>query len=114
MEKRTTIEKCKVFFTEDELKEISELLARKLNELETAEDGKKEVAAQFKAQIDALTNEVRLYGSHVRNKFEYRDVKCDVRVNVNGGTVEFWRQDTGELHRTRKATSADLQESMEV
>jgi len=110
----TTFETCKYQFTEAELRELADNLARKLEEKSRTEEEKKEVAAQFSAKIKTLANETNLLAVNVRNRWEYRSIECDVIYDYKKGEVKYVRLDSGEIHRTRVMTAAERQEALDL
>lgn len=110
----TTIEQCKYKFSKSKLTEISETLARKIAEAEGKETEKKEVAAQFAAEIKALQNELSALAACVRNGYEYRGIECDAILDYKNNAVNYVRQDTGETVRTRTMSAAERQEELEI
>jgi deoxyribodipyrimidine photolyase len=104
-----TYEHCKVEFTAEQLREFSEEMARKFGELSVKEDAKKQVASQFKADIEALLNECNALAAKVRNKSEYQTVKIEIQKFFETKRVMFVRTDTGEIIRERAMTADELQ-----
>ena len=70
---------------------------------------KKEAASQFKANIENIENELQVLAAHVRNKYEYRDVECDVIPDFKSGVVVTVRNDTGEVIDERPMTAEERQ-----
>lgn len=100
---------CKVEFTREELEEFAESMSIKMGEMARKEEAKKEVASQFKADIDAIKNECNALAQKIRNKYEYKPVKCLVVRNYKTRMVTYTRTDTGEEHKTRPMTSDEIQ-----
>ena len=105
---------CKVDFTEQELSEMSNEMARKIGELRDREDSAKSVAAQFKAEIKALSGDVEQLAVKVRNKFEYRPVRCQILRNFTTKEISYIRMDNGEIHQTRTMRPDEAQIEMPV
>lgn len=112
--KEYTYLSCKCDFTSDELNEKTETLARKLEDKENKEDAKKEIASQYKAEIDALSNEIKLLATHLRNKYEFRSVKCEVKRDFEKGIVKIYRTDTAELIKERAMTGTERQAELDL
>lgn len=112
--KEFTYEHCKVEFTQEQLREFSEEMARKFGELSVKEDAKKQVASQFKADIEALLNECNALATKVRNKSEYQNVKVEIEKNFEAKRVRFIRTDTGEIIRERAMTADELQTTLQI
>jgi len=100
---------CKVEFTEQELADMSCEMARKIGELHDKEDAQKAVAAQMKAEIKALSGDVEQLAVKVRNKFEYRPVRCLVIRNYTAKEITYIRTDTGETHQSRTMRADEAQ-----
>jgi hypothetical protein len=105
----TVIEQCKYIFTETELQEFAESMARKVAEMELLEDQKKEVAQQFKSKLDGLQNEIKRLAKYVRNRYDYRETECELLFDYEDNEVRYIRMDTGEVHRVRDMTAAEKQ-----
>lgn len=103
---------CKCEFTQEELHEKVEELAKKIDEKESIEDHKKEIVAQLNADIKAIDNRVKVLGTHLRNKYEFRMIKCEVFRDYERNKVVYTRTDTGEIVRTKNMTQADRQTAL--
>lgn len=111
---RHSTEMCKCFYNPEELRDMSEEMARKIGELDEKEAAKKAVAAQYKADIEAKQKEINDLAQRVRNKFEYRDVKLYITWDWEQRKVIFTRSDTGEVHRERAMTVDELQTEIDL
>jgi uncharacterized FlaG/YvyC family protein len=105
---------CKYEFSGEELADKTEEIARKLEERERKEEAKKEITAQYKAEIDTLKNEISLLGTHLRNRYEFRQIRCEVQRDFEKGTVKVYRTDTGELVRERAMSVSERQTELDL
>ena len=110
----TSIEVCKVQLTAEELTESSETLARKIGELAIKEAERKSAANQYKAAMETIENEVEELAARVRNKYEFRKVKCAINYDFRQKKVTWTRTDTGEIHRDRAMTVDELQTRLAI
>ena len=108
----TENQKCEL--TPEEISEASEKMAQKMGALRKKEAEKKEVTSQFKADIDALGNDVDTLAQMVRNKFVYRDVEVSIEPDATNKTMVYTRLDTGEVIRERAMTPSELQTELEL
>lgn len=92
---------------------MAEEMARKYQEKTDKEDEKKEVVSQFKALIETLENECKQLANRVRNRYEYRSVKCEIVHGYNNNEVQYYRLDIGELTRKRQMTVSERQGTLE-
>jgi len=111
---QTSLQSCKCYFSPDELREMSDEMARKIGEIDEKEAEKKAVASQFKADIEAIQKEINWLAQRVRNKFEYRQVKCQIDRDWTNRKVTYVRTDTGEIHRERAMTVDELQTELDL
>lgn len=94
-------------FTAIEVHELSVMLANKTQELQRLENAKKSSAAAYKAQIDAINEEIGQTANKVASGYEYRDLACEVLYNKPTlGMKTFIRPDTGRVF-TEQMTEAD-------
>lgn len=108
------VEVCKVQFTDAELRELSDTMARKIGEADAKDGERKEVASRFKAELDSLQNEIADLATKVRSRYHYSKVKCLVQRDFKGKKVTYTRTDTGEIHRDRPMTVDELQTELEI
>lgn len=77
---------------------LSDLLANKVQELESIKMSKKSAMAQYKAQEDSMSQEINELATKVSNNYEYRDLPCEVIYNQpRRGVKTFIRSDTGTI-----------------
>ena len=110
----TANEYCKYEFAAEELREMTDQLVGRLQDKARKEGQKKEVAAQFKAEIEKLENECTTLAGNIRNKYEYRYITCDIVEDFARGEVRYIRTDNGEVARTRTMTVEERQESLRL
>lgn len=108
-EKNFKNEFIKYFFSEEEKQNIAIDMAQKVAELQQTEDNKKAIMSDYKSQIDGIQANVNLAATKLNNGYEMRTIKCEMVPNWEGKVWEFIRVDTGEIAKTKKMTSDDLQ-----
>jgi hypothetical protein len=90
----------------------SKALAQALSEQAHVEDEKKEAAAEYKRQLDAIDAQLSALGLEVRTGIEYREVGCLERADYQEGRVEIIRADTGEVVRIRPLEAHERQQQL--
>lgn len=103
---------CKVFLTPEEIEEAADTLARKTQELEDIESEKKSANAGFKDRLERTSGEIRTAGRLYRDKFDMRDVECEIVRDYEAGMVYFIRQDTYET--VRKVAMSQSERQMHI
>ena len=74
----TTKLHCKCMFTDDEIKDIANEMARKVAEIEEKEDEKKAVTSQLKSDLDSLSARLRSLAVKHKDGYEFRYVDCKI------------------------------------
>jgi hypothetical protein len=100
---------CKYVFDEDEKREFATDMARKVAELNKAENDLKAVKSDYKSQIDGLTASVQNAATKLNNGYEMRNMDCEKQPCWESHEWQMVRVDTGEIVKTRKMSSEDLQ-----
>jgi hypothetical protein len=108
-EQKFTDEYVKYIFTEDEKRDIASEMARKVSELQSADDRKKAIASQIKSEMDALQAEVNFKAGLLNNGYEMRRVKCEMRPDWDNKEWLIIRQDTFDIVKTKRMTPDELQ-----
>jgi len=102
-------ETCKYEFTPEELRDIAETLAIKTQDLEKVEDEKKSVMSSYKDRIDKIGIDIKQAARLYKDRFEMRQIECEVFRNYEDGVVIYIRTDNGEVARTSKMTMGERQ-----
>ena len=110
-EKEYSFESVRHTFTEDEKRDIAVEMARKVAELNQAEDDKKAVMSDLKSKIDSLTAQVNGAASKLNSGFEYRSLKCEVDRDYKARKIIFWFDE--KVVKEKPMTSDDLQMKIE-
>ena len=100
--------------TRDELLQFGEDLANvqsDLNELEAQLTG---IKNEFKAKTAAKEAEEARLGNLLRQKYEMRDVECEVTYDFDEAVVTIKRLDTEEVVQTRPMTDIELQRELKL
>jgi len=109
---KETKEVVKVILTTTEVRELGQDLARKYSEIIDLEDQKKAVTSEYKSRIDAGAAEASALARKIGNGYEFREVHCQIYVDVALSRTYTVRMDTGEILKSRPATSDELQTSL--
>jgi hypothetical protein len=113
-EKRIYTTNLKCELSAKEVREAADDLARNLDDLESIEADKKDVVEQFKAKTAAAEAEVIRLKNLVRNKYEFRDVKCEEVKNHKKSKCTVTRLDTKEVITDRPLRDDEKQRKMEL
>lgn len=100
--------------TEDELKQYANELAVKIGEKSQHEDELKSFRSQMKANIDETDAKINRFSEVIRNKYEYRNIECEIEVDPKQKIKSYYDIETGELISTRKMNPDDFQEDLEL
>jgi hypothetical protein len=111
-EKEITKELVKYIFSEDELKEISQEMARKINEQTHLEDELKAVKSGYKSQIDATAAAINSAATKTNNGYEMRNVECELERDFKLKRIIIRRTDTHEVVKERDMRPDELQMSI--
>jgi len=76
---------------------------------EGLEAEKKSVVKKYDSDIKAVQLSASIAAQKIRNGFEMRPIKCEVKKDYETKMVSFIRTDTGELVRTRQMTGEERQ-----
>ena len=98
--------------TQDEVRTYGVELARANASKDEAEERKKEVDAQLKAEIESHSTRSLNLARKINNGYEYRDVKCLVEYDYDKNMVQIVRTDTQEIVETRAMTEDERQTSL--
>ena len=103
----TSSQKCQL--TKDEILQQGEVMAGAQKEVTEAENELNSIKKQFQARIETATCQMNRAANLIRDKFEYRNVKCERIFNYDAGTVTEWRRDTNETIANREMTEDEKQ-----
>lgn len=99
--------KCQL--TPQEVHDYGVRLARANSSKEEAEERKKEVDAQLKAEIESHSTKALNLARKINNGYEYREVECAILHDFKANTVSIRRVDTNELVETRALSAEERQ-----
>lgn len=100
-------ENLKCMLSEDEIRHVSETMARQIQEKAHLEDDKKSTMANFAAKIAAAEACIIDKSNKVRDKYEYRDVDGILHQNFTNHTIKKIRSDTKEVFEDREMTARE-------
>lgn len=95
--------------TRDEVHAYGQELARANASKDEAEERKKEVDAQLKAEIESHSTRALNLARKINNGYEYRDVECRLDFDYKKNSVAIVRLDTMETIETRAMTDDERQ-----
>ena len=95
--------------TPEEYMTFGQELARANAEAEAAEERKKQVDAQLKAEIESHATRVLSLCRTINNGYVYRDVTCSQRFDYRTNTITTIRGDLLTVIDTRAMTEAERQ-----
>lgn len=104
---------CKYDFTVEELGKIAENLAMKTQELEETENEKKSVMTSYKDRLERVSGEIRVSARLYKDRYEMRDIECEVQRDLDTGEVLYIRTDTGDIVHRDKMTMVERQRRIE-
>lgn len=111
-EKRT----LKVPLTDSERLDLGDLMARSIQQAETAEAHKDAASKQYKAQIETAQGEAARCAKLLAAGVEYRDVECEVQPlppeDGKEPQVQIVRMDTHEVVQVREMTQGERQRAL--
>ena len=103
----------KVALTQKEILEAGETMADSQRELSQAEGELTSIKAQFKSRIEAADVKIKLNANLIRDKFEFRPVKCERVLDFKKEVVSEIRLDSGETVHSRPMKESEKQMTME-
>lgn len=89
-------------------------LTRSIDAEARIEEERKSVVADFKARAEKAKAETQALNQVVRNRYEMRDVECDVAFDFTACTLTMTRTDTGEVIETRKLNPHERERQAEL
>jgi hypothetical protein len=114
MSRKIVKEYLKYHFNREELAEIADAMAKSAGEMDAAEAKKKSVTAQVKAEFEAASADHQKNARLYRDKFDYRNIDCEMLLDHFTGRVTVFRLDTGELVKSRAMTAEERQQELEL
>lgn len=106
-------ESVRVNLTQQEVLDFGQRLAQATKDKEEIEKRKKQIMDDLKAQISRADADIQIFGSRVRDKYEYRDVECHWDLDHSENPPKrkhLVRQDTFETVRVSVLTAEDIVE----
>ena len=108
-------EYLKYQFSEDETRDNAKKLARKNQELAELELKKKQLAADIKSEIDSANADAARLARWVNDEYDFRMVECEVILNSPiVGQKTTCRLDTGEIVKTDRMSSEEMQQNLPI
>ena len=112
-------EKCseylKYIFTEEEMAENAQTLARKTRSLQEFALKKKQLAADLKKEEEALNSETATLARYVGDGYDFRMIDCSISYDLpKVGVKTIFRMDTGEVVRTERMADSEMQRELSL
>ena len=104
----------KVPLTQPEILEAGERCAKAVNDLQKVEAELASIKKQFASRVEEIEYEINRSSGLVRDKFEYRPVKCHRIFDYINKVVREVRLDTSEEVHSREMTMAETQMQIEL
>ncbi len=98
-----------VKLTNNELRAYGDELAKVVGEWAKIKTDKKETAAQYKLQIEALEARMQTIAIKIEQRKEWRMIECYEREDLEAQRLNTIRIDTGEVVNWRVMTQEDIQ-----
>ncbi|MEN6420823.1 MAG: hypothetical protein ABFD76_02655 [Smithella sp.] len=113
IEEKECEEHLECILTGVELIDRSKKLAKANNDSADLESKKKDVVADFAAQLKKIEGSIGVFSRVVSSGKEYRTVKCIWRLNYTKKMKELIRLDTNDTVRTVELTKQELQTKLQ-
>lgn len=94
-------------FSNEELLDLGEQMANRLQEKADIQAERKIAVRQFRDQIKVIDQEVERLGLCIAEKFELRETRCRVEINEATGQKYYYHAETGEHLLTQDMTEDD-------
>lgn len=111
MATKMEIHSLSVKLTQEEMLVYSKELAKHTQDLRDKENRKKEVAKMMDAEISGHKAHIDALSLKIANGYEYREISCTWEFDSEKNIKTLFRDDTGEIVKSEKLTSQDLQKS---
>ena len=105
---------AKYNFSEEELKTISNNIAQTINEKARLIDSKKSIMSKFKAEIDDKEATINIYANNLKDKYEYRDIKCYMEFDLKEKKRKYYDINTEELVKEEEMRHDDFQKDLGI
>jgi hypothetical protein len=111
--KPTSKEFVKYSFNGNELKDLSDNLARAVTDRARKEDEKKAAVTSMNADIEAETTKINALAEKIQNGWEMRYIDCYVEKDYKAKKVSYTRIDNNEIVKTRPMSPEEFQMSLD-
>jgi hypothetical protein len=112
MNEKRLYESVKYTFSQDEIRELGEALAREAQTVFDLRDQKKTVGAELAASIKSAEHRVGDLTDRINNGYELREVECMVMMETpRPGMKRIIRIDNNEMIRDEPMTATEMQGS---
>lgn len=102
-------------FTDGEIKEFSQELARCTSEKINIENEKAAVMSQYKAKIDTKAADAERLAGQINTGREYRYIDCEIQMNTpKNGRKTLTRLDTAEIVWEKQMTPEEMQLKLNI
>ena len=104
----------KYFFTNDEIIDLAKTLSELTQNFNELDEARKNIASQYKAQMDQVKAGVDKTSRKISNGYEYRDKDCILSASFDGRMIEYIDPDTGEKVFERLMLPDEAQEELSL
>lgn len=112
--RRETNKTLQVKLTDEDKLKLGDQMARALSMFNDAEERRKAMTAQLKAESEQHRAEAARLGVVLSNGYEYRDIRCEVERDMEKGRMKVTRLDTGEVIEDRALRGDERQGELAV
>lgn len=106
-------QKLRCLLTDEEKICAGKELAEATESIETLENDKAQIVADFKAKITAAQAQISVLSNKLRSGYEFRDVACELRYDVPAkGQKQVFRLDTKKVVETAPMTEEEKQRQL--
>lgn len=105
---------CKYHFTDEETKEISAEMAKKITEKIEVEADKKNASDRFNKQIKELDSEIYARAARIHSGFEWRHMPCRMEKDYEKKIVRYIRTDNKEIAKERPMEGSDFEADLPI
>lgn len=107
-----TTEFLRYHFTEEEKKDLAQVMAQSVIKIGELEKEKKAATSQFASDINQETAKASSAAQRIESGFEMRTIDCEKHYIYGANVVRTIRLDSGEKVKERTMTNAELQQEM--
>ena len=112
MDKKLFKKDLPVTLTEKEIIEKAKELSKLQQDMNTAQEQAKSMAATYKDKIASAQANINILSRDISNGYEYRPIDCEWQYDWKRGNKSLVRTDTMETLKTENVTASERQEHL--